>query len=381
MSKPVAQVVMLGHAEHGKSTVLAALSQYTTKRHGGQGVTVEDITQARVEAVGGVQMHGARVSISSATRCYEVVDRYPKDIYADLMLRAAPPVGAILVVSAGFGGERDTREHVKLARAIGIKKVIAFVNKADLLDPSETSNIEEVATEVRELLEKNGFADPKVIRTGGGSALKALETLSAGRVDDTCGGLEQLIAAMDEQFSGSNIDTNGPFRMVIETVESDGVTISGRVEQGTPVVGAKLDVVRGLAFETPPSIDVVEVRVGNPVTLRLGEIATEFALSPGLMLVAAGSTSFRSRGRAMVYLQKGGALERLADDVPGGVELMFSVEPLRAEMRSVERGLHRGEVGEVTFSSLYEHMLGPGFRFELRYGSKPAGRGIITAVE
>ncbi len=239
-TKPHINVGTIGHVDHGKTTLTAAITAYAAAKYGGKKMSYEDIDNAPEEKARGITINTRHVEYESAKRHYAHVDCPGHADYVKNMITGAAQMdGAILLVAADSGPEPQTREHILLAKQVGVPRIVVFLNKMDLADPEL---VELVEVEVRELLTKYGFDGDKTpfIR---GSAFNAMT-----KPDDPeatkC--LQELLDVMDEYFPLPERDIDKPFLMPIEDVFSisgRGTVVTGRVETGKVKVGDTVEIV------------------------------------------------------------------------------------------------------------------------------------------
>ena len=240
-TKPHVNVGTIGHVDHGKTTLTAAITKVMAAQHGGEVKAFDQIDNAPEERERGITIATAHVEYESDTRHYAHVDcPGHADYIKNMITGAAQMDGAILVVSAADGPMPQTREHILLSRQVGVPYIVVYLNKADMVDDEEL--LELVEMEVRELLDQYEFpGDDTPIVTG--SALKALEG------DDSemgTGSVVKLVAAMDGYIPEPKRDIDHPFLMPIEDVFSisgRGTVVTGRVERGKVKVGEEIEIV------------------------------------------------------------------------------------------------------------------------------------------
>ncbi|HEY0725948.1 MAG TPA: elongation factor Tu, partial [Pyrinomonadaceae bacterium] len=240
-TKPHVNVGTIGHVDHGKTTLTAAMTMILAKKFGGEAKSYDQIDAAPEEKARGITINTAHVEYETAQRHYAHVDCPGHADYVKNMITGAAQMdGAILVVSAADGPMPQTREHILLARQVGVPYIIVFMNKADMVDDLEL--LELVEMEVRELLSKYEFPGddtPIVI----GSALKAMEgdTTEMGE-----GAIMKLADALDSYIPEPKRALDGPFLMPVEDVFSisgRGTVVTGRVERGVIKVGEEIEIV------------------------------------------------------------------------------------------------------------------------------------------
>src|SRR4051812_36630086 len=209
MRKPIINVGTIGHVDHGKTTLTAALTQVMAARHGGKALAFDQIDSSPEEKLKGITINLAHVEYESATRHYAHIDCPGHADYVKNMITGASQMdGAILLVDGSQGAQQQTREHVLLARQVGVEHMVVFVNKVDVAD---VELVGLVVLEVDELLRANGYHDVPFVR---GSALQALLAVEAGRPDDTaCDSIVALVDALDRHIPEPARDLASPFLM------------------------------------------------------------------------------------------------------------------------------------------------------------------------
>ena len=241
-TKPHVNIGTIGHIDHGKTTLTAAITKISSMERGGQYVSYDQIDNAPEEKERGITIATAHVEYETPNRHYAHVDcPGHADYIKNMITGAAQMDGAILVVAATDGSMPQTREHILLARQVGVPSIVVFLNKCDLVDDPEL--IELVEMEVREELSKYDFDgdNTPVIR---GSALKALECEDPKAEDAKC--IHELLAACDEYIPEPMREIDKPFLMPIEDVFSisgRGTVVTGRVERGVIKVGDEIEIV------------------------------------------------------------------------------------------------------------------------------------------
>ena len=235
----------IGHVDHGKTTLTAAITMYCASKGLAKVMKYDEIDKAPEEKARGITINTAHVEYETATRHYAHVDCPGHADYVKNMITGAAQMdGAILVVAASDGPMPQTREHILLARQVGVPYIVVFLNKCDQVDDEEL--LELVEMEVRELLNEYGFPgdDTPIIR---GSALKASEALLAGKNDDPaleC--IQKLLDAVDSYIPEPKRDTDQPFLMPVEdvfTITGRGTVATGRVERGCLKLNDKVEIV------------------------------------------------------------------------------------------------------------------------------------------
>ncbi|HHQ69411.1 MAG TPA: elongation factor Tu [Halothiobacillaceae bacterium] len=240
-SKPHVNVGTIGHVDHGKTTLTAAVTHVMSKIYGGQQMAFDQIDKAPEEKARGITISTSHVEYESATRHYAHVDCPGHADYVKNMITGAAQMdGAILVVSAADGPMPQTREHILLSRQVGVPHIVVFMNKADMVDDEEL--LELVEMEIRDLLNQYDFpGDDTPIITG--SALKALEG-DTSEIGEPA--IVKLVEAMDEFIPEPERAIDGSFIMPVEDVFSisgRGTVVTGRVERGVIKVGEEVEIV------------------------------------------------------------------------------------------------------------------------------------------
>src|SRR5690554_3165963 len=243
-TKPHVNVGTIGHVDHGKTTTTAAISAYLANRGLAQQRKFEEIDNAPEERERGITINTSHVEYETENRHYAHVDCPGHADYVKNMITGAAQMdGAILVVSAADGPMPQTREHILLARQVGVPAIVVWLNKADMVDDPEL--LELVEMEVRDLLSQYEFPGDE-IPVVAGSALKALEELEAGQPGEWCEKLQQLLDAVDEYIPTPEREVDKPFLMPVEDVFSitgRGTVATGRIERGQIKVGEEVEIV------------------------------------------------------------------------------------------------------------------------------------------
>ncbi|MBR2160175.1 MAG: elongation factor Tu, partial [Clostridia bacterium] len=254
-SKPHVNIGTIGHIDHGKTTLTAAITMVMANKGGAQAMRYDQIDKAPEEKARGITINTAHVEYSTPNRHYAHVDCPGHADYVKNMITGAAQMdGAILVVSAADGPMPQTREHILLARQVGVPAIVVFMNKCDQVDDPEL--LELVEMEVRDLLSKYDFPgdDIPIVR---GSALKALEAATEGQHDTpACKCIEELMDAIDSYIPAPERDENKPFLMPVEgvhTISGRGTVVTGRVERGIAKVGDPIEIV-GLREKNATSV-------------------------------------------------------------------------------------------------------------------------------
>ena len=386
-SKPHVNIGTIGHVDHGKTTLTAAITLVLHKRLGtGEFVAFENIDKAPEERERGITISTAHVEYETEKRHYAHVDCPGHADYVKNMITGAAQMdGAILVVSAADGPMPQTREHILLSRQVGVPYIIVFLNKADMVDDEEL--LELVEMEVRELLDEYEFPGddtPIVV----GSALKALEDPDSEWGDK----ILDLMAQVDEYIPEPERDTDKPFLMPVEDVFSitgRGTVATGRVERGVIHVGDKVEIV-GIKETRETTVTGVEMfrklldegRCGDNIGALLRGVDRK-EIERGQVLAKPGSIKPHTHFTAQVYVltkDEGGRHTPFFDgyrpqfyfrttDVTGNIKLPEGVE-------MVMPGDHiEMEVNLITPIAIEE-----GLRFAIREGGRTVGSGAVAKI-
>jgi elongation factor Tu len=389
MVKVHVNVGTIGHVDHGKTTLTSAITKVMASTYGGRGRGLADIDSSPEERARGITINLTHVEYESAVRHYAHIDCPGHADYVKNMITGASQMdGAVLLVDGSQGPEAQTREHVLLARQVGVRHLVAFVNKVDIADPEL---LELVCLETQELLEANGYAHATIVR---GSALQAVLAIDAGRTDGPeIDAIRALVTAMDTQIPDPVRDVSSPFMMTIEdvfTIAGRGTVVTGRVERGVLTPGSTVELL-GLGGEARSIVvtsiqafhkEQKEARAGENVGLLLRGVARD-EIVRGQVLVVPGSVVAYLRGEAELYVlsaKEGGRKKPFgtgyrpqfffgATDVTGTVHLLG------------DRALaDPGGRTQVRFELQYPVALEPGMRFALREGSRTIGAGVVVTV-
>lgn len=380
-SKPHLNIGTMGHVDHGKTTLTAAITKVLAARGTGTFVPFDRIDKAPEEAARGITITIAHVEYETRTRHYAHVDMPGHADYVKNMITGAAQLdGAILVVSALDGIMPQTAEHVLLARQVGVEHIVVALNKADAGDPELTDLVE---LEVRELLSAHGYPGERlpVVRVSGLRALEGDPRWTAA--------IEALLDAVDTCVPVPTRYTDAPFLLPVEnvfTISGRGTVVTGAVERGTVRVGDRVEVlgadtatvVTGLETFGKPMADA---RAGDNVALLLRGVQRD-AVTRGHVVAAPGSVTPRRRFRARVYVvpaAEGGRRTPVVSgyrpqfyirtaDVVGDVDLGTAGTALP------------GETVEMTVELGRAVPLEPGLGFAIREGGRTVGAGTVGEV-
>ncbi|NNK37669.1 MAG: elongation factor Tu [Xanthomonadales bacterium] len=386
-TKPHVNVGTIGHVDHGKTTLTAAMTMVCAEDRGGEVRAFDQIDNAPEERERGITIATAHVEYESEARHYAHVDCPGHADYVKNMITGAAQMdGAILVVSAADGPMPQTREHILLARQVGVPYILVYMNKADMVDDEEL--LELVEMEVRELLSSYDFpGDDTPIVTG--SALKALE---GEDTDQGKGSVRELIAAMDDYIPQPERDTDKPFLMPIEDVFSisgRGTVVTGRVERGIIKVGEEVEIV-GIKETTKTTCTGVEMfrklldegRAGDNVGVLLRGTKRD-EVERGQVLAHPATITPHTKFEAEVYIlskEEGGRHTPFfkgyrpqfyfrTTDVTGAVELPEGVEMVMP-----------GDNVQMQVSLIAPIAMEEGLRFAIREGGRTVGAGVVAKI-
>ncbi|KPK34859.1 MAG: elongation factor Tu [Phycisphaerae bacterium SG8_4] len=394
-TKPHINIGTIGHIDHGKTTLTAAITMRLAQKAGSGNIKrFEDIDNAPEERERGVTINTAHVEYETENRHYAHVDcPGHADYIKNMITGAAQMDGAILVVAAGDGPMPQTREHILLARQVNVPKIVVYLNKVDQVDDPELIDLVELET--RDLLNKYEFPgdDIPIIR---GSALAAMEC--EGKDDEACASIDELMAAVDDYFPLPERDVDKPFLMPVEdvfSIKGRGTVGTGRIERGIVHTGDEMEIV-GLAKETRKTVVTgVEMfnktlddgQAGDNVGLLLRGVEKK-ELERGQVVAAPGSITPHTKFQAEVYVltkEEGGRHTPFfanykpqfyfrTTDVTGSVLALMSREGKSAEM------CMPGDNIAMEVEIIAPIAMEDGLRFAIREGGRTVGAGVVTKV-
>lgn len=370
----------IGHVDHGKTTLTAALTKYY-----GKFMPYDQIDNAPEEKARGITINTRHVEYETDKRHYGHVDCPGHADYVKNMITGAAQMdGAILVVSAADGPMPQTREHILLARQVGLKHIVVFLNKVDMVDDPELLDLVEL--EVRELLSSYEFEGDKIAIVRG-SALAALEGKEEGKK-----AMEELMKAVDENIPLPERELDKPFLMSVEDVFSisgRGTVVTGRIEQGKVKVGEEVEIV-GLRDTVKTIVTGVEMfrkeldegQAGDNVGMLLRGIDKE-SVERGQVLAKPGTITPHKKFKAEVYVlskEEGGRHTPFfgnyrpqfyfrTTDVTGSVELAAGTEMVMP-----------GDNTSITVDLISKIAMEKGLKFAIREGGKTVGAGIVVEI-
>ena len=386
-SKPHVNIGTIGHVDHGKTTLTAAIATVLSKHGGGEAQSYDSIDNAPEEKERGITINTSHIEYETETRHYAHVDCPGHADYVKNMITGAAQMdGAILVVSAADGPMPQTREHILLSRQVGVPYIVVFLNKVDMVDDEEL--LELVEMEVRDLLTEYEFPgdDVPVIA---GSALKALEGDASYEEK-----IMELMAAVDEYIPTPERDTDKPFMMPVEDVFSitgRGTVATGRVERGEVRVGDEIEIV-GIAEETSKTtVTGVEMfrklldyaEAGDNIGALLRGVARE-DIQRGQVLAKPGTITPHTKFLGEVYVltkEEGGRHTPFftnyrpqfyfrTTDVTGVVELPEGTEMVMP-----------GDNVTMDVELIHPIAIENGTKFSIREGGRTVGAGVVTEIK
>ncbi|MDE7395702.1 MAG: elongation factor Tu [Clostridiales bacterium] len=388
-SKPHVNIGTIGHVDHGKTTLTAAITMALAAKGLAEKKKYDEIDSAPEEKARGITINTAHVEYQTEKRHYAHVDCPGHADYVKNMITGAAQMdGAILVVAATDGPMPQTREHILLARQVGVPKIVVFLNKTDLVDDEELLDLVEM--EVTELLESYGFEGTKIIR---GSAVKALEAAMAGNTSDPAlKPIYDLMDVVDSEIPSPVRDTDKPFLMPVEdvfTITGRGTVATGRVERGqikiqdpVEIVGIKAtksSVVTGIEMFRK-SLDFAQA--GDNAGILLRGIDRK-DIERGQVIAKPGTITPHTEFTAEIYVLKkeeGGRHTPFFNgyrpqfyfrttDVTGTIELPQGVEMVMP-----------GDNVSITVKLIAPIAAEQGLRFAIREGGRTVGSGVVAKI-
>ena len=384
-SKPHVNIGTIGHVDHGKTTLTAAITSYLAKKGLAKFEDYADIDKAPEERERGITINTAHVEYETEKRHYAHVDCPGHADYVKNMITGAAQMdGAILVIAATDGPMAQTREHILLARQVGVPRMVVFLNKCDMVDDEELLDLVEM--EVRELLTEYGFDgdNTPVIR---GSALKALEGDASYEAK-----IQELMDAVDEWIPTPERDNDKPFLMPIEdvfTITGRGTVVTGRVERGELKLNEEVEIV-GLKPTKKTVVTGIEMfrkqldftEAGDNAGLLLRGVSRE-EVERGQVIAKPGSVTPHTKFKAQVYVltkEEGGRHTPFfsnyrpqfyfrTTDVTGVIELPEGVEMVMP-----------GDNIEITVELIAPIAIENGTKFSIREGGRTVGAGNVSEV-
>jgi len=381
-TKPHVNVGTIGHVDHGKTTLTAAITKVLAEAKGdGQVMNFEDIDNAPEERERGITIATAHVEYETDDRHYAHVDCPGHADYVKNMITGAAQMdGAILVCSAADGPMPQTKEHILLARQVGVPAIVVFLNKADIADPDL---VELVEMELEEELSKHGFDDCPMIL---GSALKALQGDADGVQN-----IMDLMAAVDSHIPLPERDIDRPFLMPVEdvfSIQGRGTVATGRVERGIIRVGDSIDIV-GIKEKTSSTITGVEMfrkildegRAGENVGCLLRGTKRD-EIERGQVLAKPGSIQPHTNFKASIYVLNKDEGGRHKPFMSGyRPQFYFRTTDVTGVITIDGKDMCLpGDNAEITVELICPIAMDPGLRFAIREGGRTVGAGQVTSI-
>ena len=385
-TKPHCNIGTIGHVDHGKTTLTAAITKVLAERvEGNEATDFENIDKAPEERERGITISTAHVEYETKKRHYAHVDCPGHADYVKNMITGAAQMdGAILVVAATDGVMAQTKEHILLSRQVGVPKIVVFMNKCDMVDDEEL--LELVEMDVTEILEEYGFDGTPIIK---GSALKALEDPSSEWGDK----IMELMDTVDDYFPDPERDTDKPFLMPVEdvfTITGRGTVATGRVERGTLHLNDEVEIV-GVKEETQKTVItgiemfrklLDEAQAGDNIGALLRGINRD-QIERGQVLAKPGSVTCHKKFTAQVYVltkDEGGRHTPFFNnyrpqfyfrttDVTGVCELPEGTEMCMP-----------GDNVEMTIELIHPIAMAQGLSFAIREGGRTVGSGRVATI-
>ena len=385
-SKPHVNIGTIGHVDHGKTTLTAAISAVLSKKGLAQQVKFDSIDKAPEEKERGITINTAHIEYETEKRHYAHVDCPGHADYVKNMITGAAQMdGAILVIAATDGPMAQTREHILLARQVGVPRMVVFLNKCDMVDDEELLDLVEM--EVRELLNSYGFDgdNTPIIR---GSALKALE--GDPKYEEK---IMELMNAVDEWIPTPARDTDKPFLMSIEdvfTITGRGTVVTGRVERGELKLNEEVEIV-GIKDTRKTTVTGIEMFRKQLDSAQAGDNAgvllrgiTRDQVERGQVLAKPGTVTPHTKFEAEVYVlskEEGGRHTPFfsnyrpqfyfrTTDVTGVIELPEGTEMVMP-----------GDNTRMTVELIHPIAIEQGTKFSIREGGRTVGSGVVSKID
>ena len=385
-TKPHMNVGTIGHVDHGKTTLSAAITSHCAKKYGDKVLKYDEIDNAPEERERGITINTRHLEYQSDKRHYAHIDcPGHADYIKNMITGAAQMDGAILVVSAPDSVMPQTREHILLARQVGVPKLVVFLNKVDLLDDPEL--LELVEAEVQEVLESYGFpGDTPIIK---GSAFKALAD-GASAEDTAC--IDELLATMDSYFDDPARDADLPFLMPIEdifTISGRGTVVTGRIERGVINMNDPVEIV-GIRETQSSTVTGIEMfnklldngQAGDNVGILLRGIDKK-EVERGQVLAKPGSIKPHTKFEGQIYVlskEEGGRHSPFfsgyrpqfyfrTTDITGTITLPEGVDMIKP-------GDNTKVIGEL----IHPVAMDKGLKFAIREGGRTIASGQVTEI-
>ena len=383
--KPHVNIGTIGHVDHGKTTLTAAITKFLAEKGGAKFQDYDSIDKAPEERARGITINTSHVEYETANRHYAHVDCPGHADYVKNMITGAAQMdGAILVVAATDGAMPQTREHILLAKQVGVPAIVVFINKMDQIGPGDEELVDLVEMEMQELLESQGFKDAAIVR---GSALKALEGDA-----EYMKSMEELVQAVDDTIPTPKREVDKPFLMPVEDVFSisgRGTVATGKVERGKVQLNDKIQIIgiRETRETVATGLEMFQkildfAEAGENVGVLLRGVDKN-DVERGMVLCAPGTVKPHKKFKASVYVltkEEGGRHKPFfkgyrpqfylrTTDVTGTIELASGVEMVMP-----------GDNVEITAELIASVAMENGMRFAIREGGRTIGAGTISEI-
>ena len=390
-TKPHVNIGTIGHVDHGKTTTTAAITKYLALKGQANFEAYDQIDSAPEEKARGITINTAHVEYETDKRHYAHVDCPGHADYVKNMITGAAQMdGAILVVSAADGPMPQTREHILLARQVGVKYIVVYLNKCDMVDDPEL--LELVEMEVRDLLTEYGFPGDEIPIVKG-SSLKVLESTSTDPNDPVYAPIKELMDAVDSYIPTPDRPTDQPFLMPIEdvmTISGRGTVVTGRVERGVVKLQDEVEIV-GLSKESKKTVitgvemfrkTLDQAEAGDNIGVLLRGTQRD-EVERGQVLAKPGSIHPHTKFKAQVYVltkEEGGRHTPFFNgyrpqfyfrttDVTGVIELQAGTEMVMP-----------GDNVDMTIELITPIAIENGLRFAIREGGRTVGSGVVSEI-
>lgn len=385
--KPHVNVGTIGHVDHGKTTLTAAITKILSEGGGANYKSYSDIDNAPEERARGITINTAHVEYQTDKRHYGHVDcPGHADYIKNMITGAAQMDGAILVVAATDGQMPQTREHLLLANQVGVKHIVVFINKADMVDDPEL--LELVELELREVLSQYGF-DGDETPIVSGSALNALEGKDTSLGHES---IMKLLKHVDEWIPTPTRDLDKPFLMPIEDVFSisgRGTVVTGRVERGVIKKGDEVEFV-GHGSKTKTTVTGIEMfhklldrgEAGDNLGALVRGVKRD-EVRRGMALSAPGTSRSNTKFKAQVYILKkeeGGRHKPFITNYQPQMYVRTGDVAATITLPEGKEFVMPGDDASFTVTLMFDMPLEVGLRFTLREGSKTVGTGVVTEI-
>jgi elongation factor Tu len=384
----------IGHVDHGKTTLTAAITQVQALRLGGQALSFDQIDNAQEEKERGITINTSHVQYESEIRNYAHIDCPGHADYVKNMITGASQMdGAILLVDGTQGAAKQTIEHILLARQVNVETMVVFVNKMDMLEPDERSEMAElIEMDTGALLETQGYDNVTFVFGSALRALKAVERDDIDSPDTQC--IKDLIDAMDRDIPDPVRDYDSPFMMPIEgvnTIAGRGTVVTGRIERGVVRVGDTVEII-GLNDADDRQVvvtgtqafrkDVPIAKAGMNVGLLLRGVKRE-EVQRGQVLTVPGVVKPCRKAKARIFVlskEEGGRHTPFGSGYQP--QFFFGTTDVTGviDVKNDSGLVHPGDQADIHFELHKPVGIEKGVRFAIREGSKTVGAGFVTEV-